>query len=142
MSVKQQEEKQNFWQRYKFYILGFLGAILLIGSMSVQNVIVNYQTADGTQYAVKLDYSAYGMCLRCYAGTKNANDIVEKAIFFGAGKEKSVKNAAAGLQEIAETEDGTFQLRVGGLLGDNEKNTAKLVAYLESLGYNAEAIET
>lgn len=140
MGAKNQEEKQGFWQRYKFYILGLVGAILLIGSMSVQNVLVNYKAPDGTQYAVKLDYSAYGMCLRCTAGTKNANDIVEKAIFFGAGKEKSVERTAVALQEIAATEEGTFQLRVGGLLGNNEKNTAAMVEYLESLGYKAEAI--
>lgn len=142
MGAKQQEEKKSFWDRYKFYLIGFVGAVLLIGSMSVQNVVVNYQTTEGTQYAVKLDYSAFGMCLRCYSATKNTADIVEKAIFFGTGKEKSVKNAAEGLAEIAETADGTFQLRVGGLLGNNEKNTAKLVEYLETLGYNAEAIQS
>jgi hypothetical protein len=138
--AKQQEEKQSFWQRYKFYIIGLVGAIVLLGSMSVQNVVVNYQTANGTQYAVKLDYSPFGMCLRCYAGTQNSNDIVEKAIFFGVSKEKSVERAAAGLQEIAGETEGTVQLRVGGLVGNNEKNTAALVEHLKSLGYNAKAI--
>lgn len=139
--AKQQEEKESLWQRYKFYIIGLVGAIVLLGSMSVQNVVVNYQIEDGTQYAVKLDYSPFGMCLRCYAGTQNSNDIVEKSIFFGVGKEKSLERAAAGLQEIADTTDGTFQLRVGGLVGNNKNNTAKLVEHLKTLGYKAVAIE-
>ncbi len=140
MSAKQQEEKLTFWQRYRFYFIGFIGAFLLIGSMSVQNIILSYKTADGTQYAAKLDYSAYGICLRCYGSTKNANDIVEKEIFFMNTKKKSVANAASALKEIA-AEEGTFQVRVGGVLGNNKKNTAETVAYLESLGYTAEAIQ-
>ncbi len=142
MSAKQQEEQLTFWQKYKFYIYGLVGAILLIGSMSVQNVVISYKVEDGTQYAAKLDYSAYGMCLRCYASTKNASDIVEKEIFFGAGQEKSVERAAFALQEIAG-EDGVFQIRVGGLmgLGNNDKNTDAMVEYLKGLGYDAVAIE-
>ena len=143
MSAKQKEEKLTWWQRYKFYIFGFVGAVLLIGSMSVQNIVVAYKLEDGTQYAAKLDYSAYGMCLRCNPTTKNSFDIVEKAIFFGVGKEKSVERAAAALQEVAGEDGGTFQIRVGGLLGlgSNDKNTAAMVEYVKSLGYNAVAIE-
>ncbi|MBQ8894457.1 MAG: hypothetical protein IJ043_08645 [Clostridia bacterium] len=140
MGAKQQEEKQGFWQRYKFYFVGIIGAILLIASMSVQNVLINYKLEDGTQYAVKLDYSAFGLCLRVYPGTKNANDIVEKAAFFCTGKEKSVKNAALGLQEIAGTEEGTMQLMVGGVLGNNSKNAEELVEYLQGLGFEAEVL--
>ena len=141
MSAKKQEEQLTFWQRYKFYFIGFIGAFLLIGSMSVQNIILSYKTADGTQYAAKLDYSAYGICLRCYGTTDETTDIVEKEIFFLNNKEKSVKNAASALQEIAGEEGGVFQVRVGGLLGNNEKNTAGMVDYLEGLGYNAIPIE-
>ncbi len=140
MSAKQQEEKLSFWQRYRFYFIGFIGAFLLIGSMSVQNVILSYEVTDGTKYAAKLDYSAYGICLRCYGSTKNANDIVEKEIFFLKTKKESVANAASALKDIAE-EDGKFQVRVGGLLGNNKKNTAEMVEYLESLGYKATPIE-
>ncbi len=140
MNINHQDEKQGFWQRYKFYIIGLLGAIVLISSMSVQNVIVYYQTDAGDQYAVKLDYSAFDLCLRCTATTKNAGDIVEKALFFGAGKEASVERAAAGLAEIAATNEGTFQIRAGGLLGDNEEKTADLVEYLKTQGYSAKPI--
>ncbi|MBR6792860.1 MAG: hypothetical protein IKM48_00705 [Clostridia bacterium] len=141
MSGKKKEEQLNFWQKYKFYFIGFIGAFLLIGSMSVQNIILAYKTADGTQYAAKLDYSAYGICLRCYGTTDETTDIVEKELFFMNNREKSVRNAASALQEIAGEEGGLMQVRVGGLLGNNKKNTAKMVEYLEGLGYKAVAIE-
>ncbi len=141
MSAKKQEEQLTFWQRYRFYFIGFIGAFLLIGSMSVQNIILSYKTADGSQYAAKLDYSAYGICLRCYGTTDATTDIVEKELFFMSNKKKSVKNAASALQEIAGEEDGVFQVRVGGLIGNNTKNTAEMVEYLEGLGYKAVVIE-
>ncbi len=143
MSAKHQEENLSWWQRYKFYVFGIVGAILLIGSMSVQNVVVAYKTSDGTQYAAKLDYSAYGMCLRCNPTTKNAFDIVEKEIFFGVGKEKSVERAVKALEAVAGEEGGTYQIRVGGLLGigQNDKNTDVMVEHLKGLGYDAVAIE-
>jgi len=68
-------------------------------------------------------------------------DIVEKELFFMNNREKSVRNAASALQEIAGEEGGLMQVRVGGLLGNNKKNTAKMVEYLEGLGYKAVAIE-
>ena len=142
MADRRSEEKKGFWQRYKFYILGCLGAFLLIASMSVQNVVVYYKTADGTYYAVKLDYSAFGLCLRCNPMTSNANDVVEKAVFFCTGRETSVMNAAAALQEIAGTEEGEMQLYVGGLLGNNAKTRDKLIETLNGAGYDAKALES
>ncbi|MBQ6823525.1 MAG: hypothetical protein IJP27_02635 [Clostridia bacterium] len=138
MGAKEQNEKQGFWGRYKFYILGLVGSILLIASMSVQNIVLNYTTVDGNKYAVKLDYSAFGLCLRCFGTTDNANAIVEEAIFFCATKEKSVERAAEGLQKIAGTEEGTFQVITGGILGGNEKKAAETAEYLTELGYEAE----
>lgn len=142
MGAREQEQKQSFWGRYKFYIIGLVGALLLIGSMSVQNIIMIYKTSDGEQFAVKLDYSAYGICLRCFGTTDNAGNIVEKAMFFGVDREESVKRAADGLSEIAG-EEGTIQIRVGGVLGmvgGNEKLEQKLIMQLEQHGYQAEII--
>lgn len=141
MGAAKREEKLNFWQRNKFYFIGLIGAFLLIGSMSVQNVILVYQTEDGTKYPAKLDYSAYGICLRCYGTTDVTRDIVEKEIFFMNGKKESVKNAATALKEIADEESGIIQVRVGGLMGNNTKNTNKMVEYLKSLGFNAVPIK-
>ena len=139
-SDRQKEEKGGFWQRYKFLIIGILGALLLLATLSTQNVILSYQLEDGTQYAVKLDYSTFGMCIRCYPGTKNANDVVEKAIFFGVGKKKSVLSAARALQEVAGVYDGSFRLQAGGILGNNGQTTNELVAYLTSQGFDAAAV--
>lgn len=141
MGKVQEQEKRGFWARYKFYIIGVIGAVLLIGSMSVQNVALNYVTPDGKQYAVKLDYSAYGLCLRCNVGTKNVNDIVEKEMFFCVPKNQSIKNAARGIQEIAQNTEGTFQIYVGGVLGNNSKTAQKIVDLLQSSGYKAELLK-
>ena len=42
-SDRQKEEKGGFWQRYKFLIIGILGALLLLATLSTQNVILSYQ---------------------------------------------------------------------------------------------------
>ena len=139
MSKKKEPQKEGFWQSYKYLIFGIVGAILLISSMSIQNVVLYYETEDQERYAVKMDYSAFGMCIRCYGATDNAQGIVEKAIFAGSGKEKSVKKAADGLKEIAK-EEGSFYLKAGGLLGNSEKTTDQLIAYLQGQGYEVAEI--
>ncbi len=143
MGAKEQAERENksFLHRYRFLIAGILGAILLVATLSTENVILAYQLEDGTQYAVKLEYSSFGMCIRCYPGNQASNDITEKAIFFGTGKKKSIKNAAAALQELAENDQGSFRLQESGLTSRNEKGTQELVQYLSSLGYAATAVE-
>lgn len=140
MKRNEREEQLGFWRRYRFYILGLIGAVLLVSSLSTQNVILSYQVEDGTQYAVKLDYSGFGMCLRCYPASKNASDVVEKAIFFGTGRKASVLNAVRALEEVAGAPAVTVQLQANGLLVNSDKTTDALVEYLISEGYVASSI--
>lgn len=137
---KKEKKKEGFWQNYKYLIFGLVGAVLLISSMSVQNVILYYETEAAEKYAVKMDYSAFGMCIRCYSATDNAGAIVEKAIFAGSGKEKSVQKAADGLKEIAGEDSGVFYLKAGGLLGNSEKTTDQLINFLKEQGYTVKEI--
>ena len=141
MNNKKKVEKESIWQRNKLMIFCALGVLLLVSYLSVQNVVISFQAENGEQYAAKLDYSAFGMCLRCYPGTQNSNDIVEKALFFGSGRKKTVVRAVEGLQEIAGTEAGTVLLQANGLILNSEEVTVSLVEYLNSLGYKASAIE-
>ena len=134
------QEKESTWQRYKYLVFGLLGAILLIASLSVQNVVLYYETETAEKYAVKMDYSALGMCIRCYPATDNANRIVEKAIFFGAGKKKTVLSAAEGLKELAN-EEGSFKLQAGGLLGNSDQTTDELIEFLNEKGYNVVRVQ-
>lgn len=136
--ANQMQEKEGLWQRYKYLVFGLVGAILLMATLSVQNVVLYYETESEEKYAVKMDYSAFGMCIRCYPATDNADQIVEKAIFFGVGKKKSVLSAAEGLAEIAGKEQGTFLLRASGLLGNNDETTEELIEYLQAQGLKAE----
>lgn len=138
---KTNDQKENFFERNKMLLFCILGVILLIGTMSARNVVLAYQVEGGEQYAVKLDYSIFGMCLRCYPGSQNSNDITEKAIFFGAGREKTVIRAAEGLMEIAGTESGTFRLATNGILPNNDEVTEEMIQKLQDLGYLAEEVE-
>ena len=135
-----EQEKRGFWSRYKFLILGVLGAVLLIGSLSVQNVILSYEVGD-TQYAVKLDYSAFNMCLRCYPANQNSSSITEKAVFFAQGREKTVLSAAAALQEIAGRGDGVFYLHASGITGKDQNVTEALIASLNAAGFQCADVE-
>ncbi len=141
MSIKNKEQNESFWQRYKLYIIGLIGAIMLISFFNVNAVIITYETPDGTNYAAKLDYSAFDMCTNCIGTNDISSEIVEKEIFFGAGKKDTVSRAAAALQEIAGTDEGTISIMTQGIVGAGKKKTAELVTYLNDLGYNAKALE-
>lgn len=138
--ANQNRENESVWQRYKYLVFGLVGAILLMATLSVQNVVLYYETEAEEKYAVKMDYSAFGMCIRCYPATDNAGRIVEKAIFFGAGKKKSVLGAAEGLKELANAE-GSFKLQAGGLLGNSDQATDELVEFLNQKGYNVVRVQ-
>ena len=137
----QKQEKGGFWNQYKILILGILGALLLMSTLSTQNVIVSYHPAEGETYLVKLDYSTFGFCLRCMPGSKNAADVVEKEIFFLQRKKESVENAASALQQVAGTEEGTFKLQASGLLSPSAETTKELIQYLNEKGYQTTAIK-
>ncbi|MBQ7035153.1 MAG: hypothetical protein IJN34_05400 [Clostridia bacterium] len=141
MPAKMNEQKESFWQRYKLYIIGMIGAILLVSFFNVNTIIITYETPDGTNYAAKLDYSAFDMCLNCMGTNEISSEIVEKELFFGAGKKDTVSRAASALQEIAGTDDGTVSIMIQGIVGAGKKKTAEMVAYLEDLGYTAKALE-
>ena len=138
--ANQNQEKESPWQRYKYLVFGLVGAILLMATLSVQNGVLYYETEAEEKYAVKMDYSAFGMCIRCYPATDNAERIVEKAIFFGAGKKKSVLSAAEGLKALAN-EKGSFKLQAGGLLGNSDQVTDELVEFLNQKGHNVVRVQ-
>ena len=120
-------------------IFGLVGAVLLMGTMRVQSIIVYYETNQGEKYAVTMDYSVFGTCVRC-SPRDNSEKIVEKAMFFGEGKEATVLSAAEGLVEIAK-EDGSFQIQASGFLGDSEGVTEDMVNLLQEKGYTAQKVQ-
>jgi hypothetical protein len=133
-------EKETFWQRYKFYIIGLLGAVCLLCFFGVQSVSMSYRVGE-KYYTVKMEYTMFDMCLNCMAMSDNAGAIVEKEMFAFTGKKESVKRAAKALQEIAGTKEGEFVIRTGGVVGNSTDNTKELVAYLETLGYEASVMQ-
>lgn len=137
MAAKNKEQKESFWQQYKFYIVGLLGAILLVSFFGVQSVVVSYQTESGESYSAKMDFTVFNMCINCMGMTNNAQDIVEKELFTFSMKEDCVIKAADALYEIAQKEEGAFLVRVSGVMGNNEKNTQNMIDLLESKGYQA-----
>ena len=139
--VKKDSQQESFWGKYKLYIIGFVGAILLICTLSIQSVSLCFVTESGERYAVKLDYNFFGICQRCSATTNNAQDIVEKANFFMGGMDGTVEEAVKGLQEIATTPKGTVAVLASGILIDDEEATGEWVVKLEEKGYNAISME-
>ncbi len=141
MAAKKSEKKESFWQQYKFYIVGLLGAVLLVSFFGVQSVVLSYQTNDGESYSAKLEFTAFNLCINCMSLTDNAGDIVEKELFTFSQKEESIKKAANALYEIAEKEEGKFMLSVSGVMGNNDKNEESLILLLQEEGYQAEPME-
>ena len=141
MAAKKTEQKESFWQQYKFYIVGLLGAILLVSFFGVQSIVVSYQTESGESYSAKMDFTFFGMCINCMGVTDNAQEIVEKELFTFSMKKDSVVKAANALYEIAQKEEGKFLVRVSGVIGNNENNTEDMIDLLESKGYQANPMQ-
>ncbi|MBQ8599792.1 MAG: hypothetical protein IJ407_00210 [Clostridia bacterium] len=131
----------GFWEQNKMIIIGLIGVVLLISFFNVQNVLLHYETEDGEQYVVRLDYTVFGMCMRCASGSTNASNIVVMDSFTFKGRTDTVGRAANALVELSGTEEGTFQLQVNGAVLNNEQVESNLVAHLQALGYRAEIIE-
>jgi len=136
------EQKESFWSKYKLYIIGFVGAVLLICTLSIQSVSLCFVTENGEKYAVKLDYNVFGICQRCNATTDNAHDIVEKSNFFMGGMDSTVDDAIKGLQEIAKEEKGTVAVYASGLLIDSDAATEEWIKTLKKNGYTAVHMES
>ncbi len=141
MASKQTKGNETFWQRYKFYIIGLLGAIMLVCFFGVQSVVISYQTDAGESYSAKMDFTVFDLCINCMSMTENAGDIVEKELFILSNKEEAVQKAASALEEIAGTEEGKFLIRSSGVVGNSQENTTALIAHLEDLGYKAVPME-
>ena len=141
MAVNKVEQKESFWQKYKFYIVGLLGAILLVSFFGVQSVVISYQTNDGESYSAKMEYTAFNLCINCMSLTDNASSIVEKELFTFSPKEESICKAANALFEIAEKEEGQFLVSVSGVMGNNDKNEEHLIHLLQDQGFQAASME-
>ncbi len=140
--VKKDSNQESFWSKYKLYIVGCLGAILLISILGLQNITVCFVTESGEKYAAKMDYNFFGICTSCIATTDNAQDIVEKAIFFMRGKDATVEEAIKGLQEIAGSDQGTVGILAGGVMVDDDAETEKWVTALKEEGHRAVSLKS
>ena len=141
MASKKTQTNETFWQRYKFYIIGLLGALLLVSFFGVQSVVISYQTEAGESYTAKMDFTVFDLCINCMSMTENAGDIVQKELFILSDKEEAVQKAAAALQDIAGTEEGKILIRASGVIGSSQEKTEALIAHLEGLGYEAVPME-
>ena len=131
---------REFFERNKMLLIGMIGVVLLISFFPVQNVLLHYETGE-EQYVVRLNCTAFGMCMRLAPGSKNTGNIVLMDTFTFINRTKSVSRAADALAELAQTKDGTFQLQVSGAVLNNEQVEADLIAQLVSMGYKAEILE-
>ncbi len=131
---------KEFLERNKMLLVGLIGVVLLISFFPVQNVLLHYETEE-EQYVVRLNCTAFGMCMRLAPGSKNTGNIVLMDTFTFIHREKSVARAADALAEMAKTKEGTFQLQVSGAVLNNQQVEADLVDQLESMGYKAEILE-
>lgn len=132
MANKNIEQKESFWQRYKFLIIGLLGAVIFLSFFSVQSVNLSYKVGEEA-YTVKMDYTMFNFCINCTPLTDNASEIVEKEVFVFSGKEDTIKRAAKSLVEIAENKEGQFLVDHSGVVGNDEE----LLKILKNMGYTA-----
>lgn len=139
--AKKDPSQETFWSKYKLYIFGFVGAVLLISSLGLQSITICLVNDKGEKFAAKMDYNLFGICTSCMGTTDNARDFVEKDNFFLGSKDDTVERAIKSLREIAGIEGGTIGIYAAGMVIGGG-STEDWVKELKEKGYNAVDLES
>lgn len=117
----------------RYLIMGLVGVLLITMTFKTQSVIIKYSD----DYAVKMDYTIYGYCIRARATLKAAEPAVYGDIYFGSSFNVSALKAVNQLEKLTD-ERHVVGVLVTGFPRDAQKLEKSIKEYLES---NNKAVE-
>lgn len=121
---------------YKILIFGILGALLISMTLKTQVVIITYSD----DYALRLEYSVYGRCVRASASLKAAEPAIQNELYFGNSIETSVLKAVKQLEKLDEDKN-VVKIMATGIPLNNDKLEISLIELLEKENYSVELLE-
>lgn len=130
---------KNFFDKLgdkKILIFGIIGALLISMTLKTQVVILTY----GEDYALRMEYSVYGTCVRASASLKAAEPAIQNEIYYGNSINDSVLKAVKQLEKL-DSDEKNVRLMSTGIPRNNEKVETSLKDMLESEGYVVEIIK-
>lgn len=126
----------DWLSEHKILLFGALGVLLITMTMKTQVVILAY----GNDYALRMEYTVYGYCIRASASKKAADPAIQNEIYIGNSVESSVLKAVRQLEKL-DDEKQVVKLMSTGIPKNNDKLELQLKEHLESFDYDVEILE-
>ena len=119
----------------KYVIIAIFGVLILAMTFKSQVVVLKY----GDNYAMRLEHTVFGYCIRASASLKDTEPAVQNEIYIGNSFTDAAQKAVKQMSLLSPDEQ-TVGIMVSGFPRDNEKLEKQILSHLHSQGYNAEII--
>lgn len=126
----------NFLADKKYIIMAVICVILFAMTMKTQVVVVKY----GEEYAMRMEYSIFGYCVRASASLKATEPAVQNAVYFGGGIDETVTEAVEQMSLLTDVKQ-TVGIMASGYPRNNDKLENKLKDVIEESGYDVEILD-
>ena len=124
-----------FLTEKKYLVFAFICVIFLALTMKTQVVILKY----GDKYAMRMEYSIFGSCVRASAPLKSTEPAVYNAVYFWGSIDGTVSEAVDQMSKLSENKE-TVGIMVTGYPRNTEKLENHLKNLLEKDGYKVEIL--
>jgi len=119
----------------KYFIMVILSIILIVLTLKTQVVIVKY----GDNYAMRMEYTMLGKCIRASASLKATEPAVQRAVYIGGSFNETILEAVKQMRDLSGTEQ-TVGIMSSGYPRDNERLEQSIKEHLESNGHKVEIL--
>lgn len=126
----------NFLAEKKYIIMAVVCVALFSLTMKTQVIILKY----GDDYAMRMEYSLYGYCVRASASLKATEPAVQNAVYFWGGIDDTVTKAVEQMEILAEGKQ-TVGVMSSGYPRNNGKLEERVEKLLEQAGYDVEILD-
>ena len=129
----------KFWDYLadkKYIIMTILGVLILAMTFKSQVVVIKY----GDDYAMRLEHTVFGYCIRASASLKDTEPAVQNEIYIGNSFNEATQKAAYQMKKLSSTEQ-TVGIMVSGFPRNTEKLEKQIQSHLQSLGYDVEILD-
>lgn len=126
----------DFLADKKYIIMAILGVLILAMTFKSQVVVVKY----GDNYAMRLEHTVFGYCIRASASLKETEPAVQNEIYIGNSFNVAAQKAVKQMSLLSDSEQ-TVEMMVSGFPKNSQKLEKQIQSHLESLGYNVEIID-
>lgn len=125
----------SFLIEKKYLVFGVVCVIFLALTMKTQVVILKY----GDKYAMRMEYSIFGSCVRASAALKATEPAVYNAVYFWGSIDGTVSEAVDQMSKLNDNPE-TVGIMVTGYPRNSEKLENHLKKLLENEGYKVEIL--